>query len=128
MSLFKKHSNLFTRFFISIALSIGYCIFLQINKRITAEIHFNDGDEKIYKKNNVAKRILTKSLINIYLSILMIWANKLPNYIQKFEEEKIMKSWDIKNLDREGSFSQLNSYQLSLHLVLRKTSICVKKT
>lgn len=55
--------------------------------------------EKKYKKNNVSKRILTKSLINIYLSILMIWANKLPNYIQKFEEEKIMKSWDIKNSD-----------------------------
>lgn len=42
----------------------------------------------MHKKNNVSKRILTKSLINIYLSILMIWANKLPNYIQKFEEEK----------------------------------------
>lgn len=84
--------------------------------------------KKIYIHKKNAKRILTKSLINIYLSVLMIWANKLPNYIQKFEEEKIMKSWDIKNSDREGSFSQLNSYQLSLHLVLRKTSICVKKT
>ena len=58
----------------------------------------------------------------------MIYVNKLPNYIQKFEEKKNMKSWDINNSDKDGSFSQLNSYQLSFHLVLKKTSICVKKT